>query len=182
MIEINRFFRLVGERLKPSFQSTSSLSSLESSASSLGFSLPAGAQFPPGGPGSAPLTSGSFAATPSTGMAQSVQTPPTGIAPTTGSSSPDKTVVGDKPTELAEAALIVVRYIVCSELFATAVQEKTIYNLDPKTTAMKDLYGLILHQEKVDEGFTLELFSHEGYPLSANEFTSHCKCSLTCLQ
>ena len=202
VIETNRFFRLVSERLKPSPLSASSLSSPESSASSFGLtsltgSFPVGASVQPlqppptasvtqtgvstsippqgapataGGPGSTPLGSGSVAATPTTGTVPVV-------TPATASAS-SVTAVDDKPTataESTEAALIVVRYILCSELFATTVQEKTVFNLNPVTTAMKDLYGLILYQEKVDEGFTLELFSHEGYPLSANEFTSHCK-------
>ena len=112
-----------------------------------------------------------------TGILPSSPLPRTTAVPITVDSSSVETI-DDNPATVAgstAAAQIVVRYILCSELFATTVQEKMVFNLNPETTAMKDLYGLILHQEKVAEGFTLELFSHEGYPLSANEFTSHCK-------
>ena len=74
-----------------------------------------------------------------------------------------------------ETSLMQVRYILCSGLFSSDVQEKVVFNMDPSSTAMKDLYGLISHAENVGEGFTLELFSQEGYPLSANEFTEHCE-------
>ena len=112
-----------------------------------------------------------------TGILPSSSLPRTTAVPITVDSGSVETI-DDNPATVAgstAAAQIVVRYILCSELFATTVQEKMVFNLNPETTAMKDLYGLILHQEKVAEGFTLELFSHEGYPLSANEFTSHCK-------
>ena len=74
-----------------------------------------------------------------------------------------------------ETSLMQVRYILCSGLFSSDVQEKVVFNMDPSSTAMKDLYGLISHAENIGEGFTLEFFSQEGYPLSANEFTEHCE-------
>ena len=71
--------------------------------------------------------------------------------------------------------VIQVRYLLCSGLFSSEVCEKLVFNLDSATTAMKDLYGLIQHAEHVEEGFSLELYSHEGYPLNSNDYTCHCE-------
>ena len=67
-----------------------------------------------------------------------------------------------------------IRYIVCQDLFYASVKEKAISELGPSTT-LSDFYNVIMREEGISSDLTLEVFSHEGYPLHPNEFTSECK-------
>lgn len=79
---------------------------------------------------------------------------------------------------------ISLRYVFCSQLFSQDVMEKMIPDLDPGSIAIKDLIGLIGSANTEGaaavgtEGdvLTLELYTHEGYPLGVNEYTEKCKC------
>ena len=75
---------------------------------------------------------------------------------------------------------IIIRYIVCKDLFSMDAKERFIINTDPNTVTMKDLHTSIATCVDVEEGYVLELFSHEGYPLCPNEFTMNCKLDYTC--
>lgn len=205
VIETNRFFRMVNEQLKSPMVSSSSASGslVRSSVStSLVQSIPSSSAeakpssysevhyvVPPAGSPSMSL--------PPQNPTDTVTLPPLQMAhvsdsfaphpilsPTTLLSSqstsmtisPDATITTMPVATSAEKpSLNQVRYLLCTNLFSADIKEKYVISIDPCTTAMKDLYGLIKHAVSVAEGFTLELFSHEGYPLCANEFTSNCK-------
>ncbi len=71
--------------------------------------------------------------------------------------------------------LIRVRYIYCSDLFSSNVQERELVELDSGRVDMIDLYYRIGERERLDTfEFTLEMFTHEGYPLRVNDVTVKC--------
>lgn len=77
---------------------------------------------------------------------------------------------------LSSGEIIEIRYIICQDLFYTSVEEKAITELNPSTT-VNDIYDIIMKKEGISSDLTLEVYSHEGYPLHPNEFTSQCKFS-----
>ena len=70
---------------------------------------------------------------------------------------------------------IIVRYVLCDNLYVSSVNEKWIRDLDPQEEKLSDLHQLIIKRSHVPANMVLELFSHEGYPLNANEYTIDCK-------
>ncbi len=78
--------------------------------------------------------------------------------------------------------VINVRYIYCNGLFTKDIREKQLVGLDSGQVTMVDLYSKIGEQEQLDgQEMNLELFSFEGYPLNANDFTVDCKCCYCCM-
>lgn len=75
----------------------------------------------------------------------------------------------------SEAKAMSVRYILCSQLFAQELRERSVLKLDPASYTMKDLVSHIARAEKILEGQCLELYTHEGYPLGVNEYTAKCE-------
>ena len=85
-------------------------------------------------------------------------------------------LLGDRPLDThVEAKGISVRYILCNQLFAQELTEKSIVKLDPASHTMKDLVSNITKNEKISEGQCLELYTNEGYPLGVNEYTAKCE-------
>ena len=70
--------------------------------------------------------------------------------------------------------MVKIRYILCQDMFSASVKEKTLSELNASTT-LKDFYDNIMQVESISSDLTLEVFSHEGYPLHPNEFTSQCE-------
>ena len=70
--------------------------------------------------------------------------------------------------------MVQIRYILCQDMFSASVKEKTLSELKASTT-LKDFYDNIMQVESISSDLTLEVFSHEGYPLHPNEFTSQCE-------
>lgn len=88
-------------------------------------------------------------------------------------------LLGDTPlNSRVEAKGISIRYILCNQLFAQELKERSIVKLDPASHRMKDLVSHITRAEKISEGQCLELYTHEGYPLGVNEYTAKCECAL----
>ena len=190
VIETNRFFRCINEKLRVTSSASSSLSSVGSSA------LSSTLQSALSGQGSVT----SFVTQVSPPPQATVQNPLSPIVSAMQQSPPDMTsstlqsslqqaVSPSKPSgglplsslHSPHEALssppvhIIVRYIVCKDLFLMDTKERFIINTDPNTVTMKDLHNSIAMCVDVEEGFVLELFSHEGYPLCPNEFTFSCK-------
>ena len=72
--------------------------------------------------------------------------------------------------------MVQIRYIICQDMFSAPVKEKTLPELNGSTT-LKDFYDSIMQVESISSDLTIEVFSHEGYPLHPNEFTSQCECN-----
>ena len=70
--------------------------------------------------------------------------------------------------------MVQIRYILCQDMFSASVKEKTLSELNGSTT-LKDFYDSIMQVESISSDLTLEVFSHEGYPLHPNEFTFQCE-------
>lgn len=68
-----------------------------------------------------------------------------------------------------------IRYVLCSQLFAQKLTERSVLDLDPASRTMADLVGSISRALKISEGQCLELYTHEGYPLGVNEYTAKCE-------
>ena len=185
MIETNRFFRCINERLRVTSPTSSSISSVGSSAnlqSSLSgegsvTSFLTQVSPPPQATVQSPLS-------PIVSVMQ--QSPPNVTSSSLQSSlqqavSPSKPSGGlplsslHSPVPSSPPVHIMIRYIVCKDLFFTDTKERFVINTDPNTVTMKDLHNSIAMCVDVEEGFVLELFSHEGYPLCPNEFTFSCK-------
>ena len=79
------------------------------------------------------------------------------------------------PVEEKPQRNITVRYILCQDLFVSSVNEEWIRGLNPKEDKLSNLQQLIIRRSNVPAEMELELFSHEGYPLNANEYTTDCK-------
>ena len=72
--------------------------------------------------------------------------------------------------------MVQIRYIICQDMFSAPVKEKILSELSASTT-LKGFYDTIMQVESISSDLTLEVFSHEGYPLHPNEFTSQCECN-----
>ena len=72
--------------------------------------------------------------------------------------------------------MVQIHYIICQDMFSAPVKAKILPELNASTT-LKDLYDCIMQVESISSDLTLEVFSHEGYPLHPNEFTSQCECN-----
>ena len=72
--------------------------------------------------------------------------------------------------------MVQIRYIICQDMFSAPVKEKILSELSTSTT-LKGFYDSIVQVESISSDLTLEVFSHEGYPLHPNEFTSQCECN-----
>ena len=187
VIETNRFFRCINERLRVTSSASSSVSSVSSSAN---------LQSALSGEGSVT----SFLTQVSPPLQATVQSPLSPIVNTMQQSPPDVTSSSlrsslqqavspsnpsgglplsslHSPHEVLSSppVHIMIRYIVCKDLFFMDTKERFIINTNPNTVTMKDLHNSIAMCVDVEEGFVLELFSHEGYPLCPNEFTFSCK-------
>ena len=79
------------------------------------------------------------------------------------------------PVEAKPQRNITVRYVLCQGLYSSSVSEKWIRGLNPQEDKLSSLHQLIIKESHVPTDMTLELFSHEGYPLNANEYTIDCK-------
>ena len=84
-------------------------------------------------------------------------------------------LIGAPQPFLVETKCTAVRYILCSQLFVQELTEKSVFNLDETAHTMADLIGRIARTENISQGLSLELYTHEGYPLGVNEFTAKCK-------
>lgn len=190
VIETNRFFRCINERLRVTSPTASSLSSVGSSVSSSylqsamsgeGTVTSSLTQVPPR---SQPAV---FTRSPLSPVVSTMQQSPPGVTSSSlQSSSLQQAVSPSKPGPPSSLhsphevlpsppVHIVIRYIVCKDLFSVDAKERFIINTDPNTVTMKDLHTSIATCVDVEEGYVLELFSHEGYPLCPNEFTLNCK-------
>ena len=66
---------------------------------------------------------------------------------------------------------ITIRYIHCKNVFLLNIKDRSVLNLNPFDTSLKDLYSLIASQLDIPKELTLELFFSEGYPLDVNDHT-----------
>ena len=71
-----------------------------------------------------------------------------------------------------DGSLIQIRYILCKNMFSAPVKEKKILQLNVST--LHEFYNSVKQVESISSDLSLEVFSHEGYPLHPNEFTSQC--------
>ena len=79
------------------------------------------------------------------------------------------------PVEAKPLQSITVRYVLCQDLYDSNVNEKWIRDLKPQKDTLSLLYQIIARENYVRTDMRLELFSHEGYPLNANQYTIDCK-------
>ena len=69
-----------------------------------------------------------------------------------------------------------VRYVLCQDLFVKDTEERKLAQVYLNSTTIKDLImGLCAKEEICQDLFTLELFTHEGYPININKYNEHCK-------
>ncbi len=67
---------------------------------------------------------------------------------------------------------IAVQYLFCRDIFVKCIQSRVIPGLVPDQLTLQHLSDRIKGQESIADDKEIELFSHEGYPLNANEYTS----------
>ncbi len=119
------------------------------------------------------------------GCAQQLKVPSYGYMPSLGSAteyetantdfSSDTTSVCNWSSGGSGSRYIAVRYMPCRDVFIGSIQPKLISGLDPERHTLLHLCDHIKNQERIENGFEVELFSHEGYPLNTNDYTINCK-------
>ena len=73
-------------------------------------------------------------------------------------------------------AKMLVRYVLCKDLFSVQITEANITNLSPHSNDSFDtIRKLIRAREGIPGSMELEFYSHEGYPLNMNEYSQKCE-------
>lgn len=73
-------------------------------------------------------------------------------------------------------AKMLVRYVLCKDLFTVQITEANITNLSPNSDDSFDtICKLIRDRERIPGSMELEFYSHEGYPLNMNQYNRRCK-------